>query len=85
MLIQKIGERGVIFTYEDDITIYLIIGDHQYILCDTHLGPLSMNVIKEYITKRLPDKEIVVFNSHSDWDHIWGNCAFPVQKLLRMK
>lgn len=83
MVIQEIGTRGVIFTYEDDISVYLIKGDHSYILCDTHLGPLSMDIIKDYIsTTHLPEKEILIFNSHSDWDHIWGNCAFPDAKII---
>jgi len=76
MIIQEIGIRGVIFTYEDDISVYLIKGDHHYVLCDTHLGPLSMNIIKEYLLNLKTSKELLIFNSHSDWDHIWGNCAF---------
>jgi cyclase len=83
MVIQEIGMRGVVFTYEDGITVYLIKGDYSYVLCDTHLGPLSMDIIKEYISKtQLPVKEIFLFNSHSDWDHIWGNCAFPNAKII---
>lgn len=35
-----------------------------------------MEIVKEYIKANLPEKEILVFNSHADWDHIWGNCAF---------
>jgi len=76
MIIQEIGKRGIIFTYEDDISVYLIKGDHHIVLCDTHLGPLSMEVIKEYLLTQKARKEFLVFNSHSDWDHIWGNCAF---------
>lgn len=76
MLIREIGMRSVIFTYEDDISVCLIKGDHHYVLCDTHLGPLSMNIIKEYLANQESPKELLVFNSHSDWDHIWGNCAF---------
>ncbi|SHJ20659.1 MBL fold metallo-hydrolase [Desulfosporosinus lacus] len=82
MIIQEIGTRGVIFTYEDDISVYLIKGDHHYVLCDTHLGPLSMNIIKEYLLNRIVSKELLVFNSHSDWDHIWGNCAFESAKVI---
>lgn len=76
MIIREIGKRGIIFTFEDDISIYLIKGNHHYVLCDTHLGPLSMNVVKEYLTSQLTPKDLLIFNSHSDWDHIWGNCAF---------
>lgn len=35
--------------------------------------------MKEVITYLNQDPafcDLVIFNSHSDWDHIWGNCAF---------
>jgi len=82
LIIREIGTRGVIFTYEDDISVYLIKGDHLNILCDTHLGPLSMDVIKEYLLTQIVPKELLVFNSHSDWDHIWGNCAFEGAQII---
>lgn len=82
MNIREIGTRGVIFTYEDDISLYLIKSDHHFVLCDTHLGPLSMNVIKDYLLTQLTPKELIVFNSHSDWDHIWGNSAFVGAKII---
>lgn len=82
IIVREIGIRGVIFTYDDDISVYLIKGDHHYVLCDTHLGPLSMNVVKDYLPIQLTPKELLVFNSHSDWDHIWGNCAFEDTKII---
>jgi len=72
----KVGSRGVSFTFEDDITVYLIQADKKWFLCDTHLGPQSMECIKNYMNVVADHKEVVVFNSHSDWDHIWGNCSF---------
>jgi len=74
--VSKVGNRGVIFTFDDDITVYLIHTDRYWFLCDTHLGPQSMEGIKNYISMRSNEKEVIVFNSHSDWDHIWGNCVF---------
>ena len=70
MNIRKTGTRGTIFTYDDDISVYLIKGNPKIVLCDTHLGPLSMEVIKQYLAADYPQKEILIFNSHSDWDHI---------------
>lgn len=76
MLIEKIGNRGVMFTFADNITVYLIDAGKKYFLCDTHLGPYSMEYIKQYICCQGHEKEAIIFNSHADWDHIWGNCAF---------
>jgi len=77
MHIQTIGKRGVMFTFDDNISVYLIAADKRVFLCDSHLGPRSMEAVRQYIRQRWPDREIVLFNSHADWDHIWGNCAFP--------
>ena len=74
--IGTVGSRGVVFTFEDDISVYLICADEYWFLCDTHLGPLSMDYIKKYLAGRAGNKRMIVFNSHSDWDHVWGNCAF---------
>jgi len=80
--VSKVGNRGVIFTFEDNISVYLICADNYWFLCDTHLGPLSMECIKQYIAAQANNKEIIMFNSHSDWDHIWGNCAFPDRIII---
>jgi len=75
--IKEVGKRGVIFQYEDQNLVYLINGSKRLYLCDTHLGFDSMQAIKNYIkNKGYQAKELVIFNSHSDYDHNWGNGAF---------
>ncbi len=93
MIIENIRNRGVFFTFEDgdsafntDTSIYLINTENKIFLCDTHLGPKSMEVIKEYITNnKLNYKEIIAFNSHADWDHVWGNCSFEGATIVGHK
>lgn len=74
--VSKIGNRGTLFTFEDDTAVYLIHSDEKWFLCDTHLGPQSMEFIQKHISMQSNTKDIIVFNTHSDWDHIWGNCVF---------
>lgn len=81
--IEKIGSRGVLFTYNEtesalgEYCVYLINGQNNVYLCDTHLGPKSMEPIQEYMRDNgLEEKPLVIFLSHADWDHIWGVCAF---------
>lgn len=82
MRIQHCGSRGTIFTFSDNISLYLIEASDRYFLCDTHLGPDSMAAVTEYLGKSLRKKPLIVFNSHSDWDHIWGNCAFADTMII---
>lgn len=88
MKTERIGSRGVMLTLEEsespigDFTAYLIVGEHNIFLCDTHLGPESMDLVKNYLQENKLDKPLVVFLSHSDWDHIWGACAFPDSLII---
>lgn len=90
MDIVKVGKRGVLFNYEDGdcpigggTSVYLINAENTLFLCDTHMGYKSMDAVKEYIIENnLSNKELIIFNSHSDWDHIWGNCAFKKETII---
>lgn len=89
MFVKEIGERGVLFTfsgrdfpYLGDTSVYLINAGHYFFVCDTHLGPQSMEPIKKYMAVEGEKKQTIVFNSHSDWDHVWGNCAFEKAAIV---
>lgn len=89
MKIKKVGKRGTLFTFEEgdslmegETSIYLIRGKNRVYLCDTHLGPKSMEYVKRELGKELNEKELIIFNSHSDFDHVWGNCAFEGATII---
>lgn len=71
-----ISERTWILTFDDNISILLIRGKNHTFICDTHLGPESMSGVLEVLSSLPHAENLIIFNSHSDWDHIWGNCAF---------
>jgi glyoxylase-like metal-dependent hydrolase (beta-lactamase superfamily II) len=80
MKVSEIGTRGVLFTfYELDgypTNVYVIRGMTHTFICDTFLGPESMEKLIHYLHSHYEVRPYVVFNSHYHWDHIWGNCAF---------
>ena len=78
MQAKEIGSRGMLLTFDDSISVYIIRGRRRDFLCDTHLGNLSMQAVKFH----LREENAVVFNSHSDWDHVWGNGAFNASLLV---
>ncbi|MHA1211450.1 MAG: MBL fold metallo-hydrolase [Candidatus Heimdallarchaeota archaeon] len=90
MRTTKVGSRGVVFTFDDLTTedaecptnVYVINGNKHVFICDTFLGPDSMSGVKDYIEKHFGGKPIVIFNSHYDYDHHWGNCAFVSDMIL---
>lgn len=88
MKIQKIKNRGTLFTYTTssgwDLNVHLIMGEKYNYIIDTGLGSLSIDPIKEYIKDS--NKPVVVINTHYHWDHIWGNnslrdCTVIAHKL----
>ncbi len=78
MHIQRIKQRGVLFTYEDpaacDLNLYLIRGEKYNYIIDTGLGSLTTDPIRESIKN--DHKPMIVINTHYHWDHIWGNGSF---------
>lgn len=41
-----------------------------------------MKKIKLYLVSNYGLKTYIVFNSHSHWDHIWGNCEFEDSTII---
>lgn len=79
MELKKIGSRGELFTFFDlgiPTNVYVIHGKNQIYIIDTYLGPDIMLEIKGYLEENYGTKPFVVINSHSHWDHVWGNSLF---------
>ncbi|MCA1917262.1 MBL fold metallo-hydrolase [Methanospirillum hungatei] len=73
----RVSERTWMLTFDDAISVMIIIGTRYTVLCDTHLGPDSIQEIYGFLASIDHPDNLFIFNSHSDWDHIWGNCACP--------
>ncbi|MCP4202641.1 MAG: MBL fold metallo-hydrolase [bacterium] len=67
---------GVLAIYEpgqfEEVISYLIVGSERALVFDTGLGIGDMRRVAGELT----DKEIVVLNSHTHYDHVGGNHAF---------
>ncbi|MHA1483193.1 MAG: MBL fold metallo-hydrolase, partial [Candidatus Heimdallarchaeaceae archaeon] len=85
MKATKVGSRGYFFSFDDPYftTLYVINGKNRIFICDTFLGPDPMREVLKFLEKEgVKDKEIVVFNTHYDYDHIWGNQLFENSVIL---
>jgi glyoxylase-like metal-dependent hydrolase (beta-lactamase superfamily II) len=84
MNIKQVGKRGFLFTfyelknsnYDCVTNVYVINGNNHFFICDTYLGPFYMKMIRAYLESNFGKKQYIIFNSHSHWDHIWGNYEF---------
>jgi len=86
MKIQEIGKRGILFTFSEPYrtNVFVIIGEKHTFVCDTFLGPESMESIFIHLKeqKKVFPTDVIIFNSHADYDHIWGNCFFSDQIII---
>ncbi|TFG09570.1 MBL fold metallo-hydrolase [Candidatus Heimdallarchaeota archaeon] len=85
MKVTKVGTRGIVFSFYDPylVNIYVINGDKHIFICDTGLGSDFIDQIFVYLTdQKIDSKPMIVFNSHTDYDHIWGNHMFPESMIL---
>ncbi len=82
---QRIAERGHLFTWEDPYlcNTYAIDAPTHTFIVDTYLGPDPMREVKEaLISLGVEGKPFIVFNTHADYDHIWGNQAFAESTII---
>jgi glyoxylase-like metal-dependent hydrolase (beta-lactamase superfamily II) len=81
MIITEVTHRCLIFSFDDIIyssptNIVAINGKQHVVICDTYLGPDCMADVMQVVNEAFGPKPTIVFNSHGDWDHHWGNCFF---------
>lgn len=83
MDINQVGSRGTMVTYHDLVdtefcctsNIYIIGNGSEQVVIDTFLGPEILARTFRAMTQDPADVRTVI-NTHSDWDHIWGNSLF---------
>lgn len=88
MELKKVGNRGTLFTFYDlgiPTNVYVIQGNNYIYIIDTYLGPDVMAEIKQYIDENYAEKTMIVINSHSHWDHVWGNSLFSSSLIIGHK
>jgi cyclase len=85
---RAIGSRGRLFTFDDLVAsrfgtttnVFVLEASRKLLVCDTYLGP---EALRPALTELLRDREeVVVVNTHADWDHVWGNCLFPDSRII---
>lgn len=63
-----------------DVDACVIITERFVVIGDTLLNPEDMAALVSSIQEELPGKQLLVVNSHADWDHTWGNCYFTGER-----
>lgn len=82
-----IGSRGLLITiitenFSFPTSVYAVNCSDFILVCDTHLGADAAREIMSLVHKRFSHKPIVVFTTHADYDHVWGNVAFKEGTII---
>ncbi len=81
----RVGSRGHLFTWKEPYrtNVYIIDGSEHLFVVDTFLGPNPMEELKARLASEgVSGKPFVVFNTHADYDHFWGNQSFEGSLII---
>lgn len=84
MKIETISPRSIAYIFDElnpiQTCVYHIEGPVHQFLIDTYCGTDYLEEVLKKINSI--DKPLIVINTHSHWDHIWGNCAFAGHSII---
>ncbi len=58
----------------------VILGETVSAVVDTLIRPEDMDLVHELLNQH--GRPMLVVNTHADWDHTWGNAAFPDAPII---
>lgn len=59
----------------------IVLGNTRAMIWDTLIYPEQMQAVLDICGNR----ELIIVYSHGDWDHVWGTCTLPYQKVIGHK
>lgn len=59
-----------------EVDAYMIITATTAVVLDTLLCPEDVEHMMQMVEADIAGKQLLVVNSHADWDHAWGNAYF---------
>lgn len=58
------------------VDAYVVVTEHYVVVLDTLLSPEDMESIMTSLRQECEGRQVLVVDSHADWDHCWGNSYF---------
>lgn len=68
--------RVRVFRHEGLVDTAAVVTERYVVLLDTGARPENMEVVMAALAEVLPGRQLLVLNTHGDWDHYWGNRTF---------
>ncbi len=58
------------------VDTFIVVSERYVVLIDTLINWRTAEVLLEIAREHLPTRQLLVVNTHADWDHAWGNHVF---------
>jgi glyoxylase-like metal-dependent hydrolase (beta-lactamase superfamily II) len=65
-----------------EVDAYVVITDNYLVILDTLLCPEDAQAMMQMVQGELAGRQVLVVNSHADWDHAWGNAYFTGAPII---
>lgn len=80
---QGWDERVIVVRCGALVDVFVVVGDRYVVLVDTLLNPATATALLEIAREHLTGgRQLLVVNTHADWDHAWGNQVFAGPEAL---
>ena len=78
MLVPNKGwdERILVCRCGDLVDTFIVVSSRYVVLVDTMINFFTAEALLAIARPMLASRELLVVNSHADWDHAWGNHVF---------
>lgn len=73
---QAWDQRIHIAANADLVNVFVVITKRYVILIDTLLNATTAQKLVDYAQPHLTNRQLLIINTHADWDHAWGNQLF---------
>src|SRR5215212_7165877 len=64
------------------VDTFIVVSERYVVLIDTLINARTAEVLLEIARPYLDGRQLLVVNTHADWDHAWGNHVFAGPRAL---
>jgi glyoxylase-like metal-dependent hydrolase (beta-lactamase superfamily II) len=69
-------ERVLVFRNEPLVDTFMVITERYAVVVDTMINPATAVILRSHAQQYLINRQLLVVNTHADYDHAWGNQVF---------
>ncbi len=69
-------ERILVFRNDEFVDTFMLVTERYVVVVDTMINIETAVTLRNHAQKHLENRQLLVINTHADYDHAWGNQVF---------